>query len=54
MPNIVLKSGDIMGFPGGLNSKESACNRKTWVQSLDERDLLEKGMTSKILAWKIP
>ena len=30
--------------------------RKTWVQSLDREDLLEKEMAthSSILAWKIP
>ena len=30
--------------------------RETWVQSLDQEDLLEKGMAthSRILAWEIP
>ena len=30
--------------------------QETWVQSLDQADLLEKGMTthSRILAWRIP
>ena len=30
--------------------------RETWVQSLDQEDLLEKGMAthSSILAWEIP
>jgi len=30
--------------------------RETWVQSLDQEDLLEKEMAthSRILAWKIP
>ena len=39
-----------LGFPGGSDGKESACNAETWVQSL------EKGMVthSGILAWKIP
>jgi len=39
-----------MGFPGGSNGKEPACNGETQVASL------EKGMAthSHILAWKIP
>jgi len=30
--------------------------QETWVQSLDQKDLLEKGMAahSRILAWRIP
>ena len=28
--------------------------QKTWVRSLDVGDLPEKGMTSRILAWRIP
>ena len=30
--------------------------RETWVQSLDQEDLLEKGMAthSNILTWRIP
>ena len=45
-----------MGFSGGSESKESACNEETWVQSPGQKDLLEKGMAthSSILAWKIP
>ena len=45
-----------MGFPGGSDSKESACNAETWVQSLGQEDPLEKEMAthSSILAWKIP
>ena len=41
-------------FPGGLDSKESAC--KTRVQSLGREDPLEKEMAahSSILAWEIP
>ena len=27
-----------MGFPGGSDSKESACNAETWVQSLGRED----------------
>ena len=55
MPNTVLKSGDIMGFPGVSKGKESACNPEDLGSiSLDEGDVLEKGMTSRILAWRIP
>ena len=45
-----------MGFPGGLDGKESVCNEETWVPSLDWEDPLEQGMTthSSILAWRIP
>ena len=44
------------GFPGGSDSKESACNAETWVWSQDWEDRLEEGMTthSSILAWRIP
>ena len=45
-----------MGFPGGSDSKESAHNAGTWVQSLGWEDPLERGMAihSSILAWRIP
>ena len=45
-----------MGFPGGSDSKESACNAGDRVQSLDGEDPLEKKMAthSSILAWRIP
>ena len=44
-----------MGFPGGSDGKESACNVEDWVWSLGWEDLLEKGMAthSSILAWRI-
>ena len=52
-------------FPGGSNGKESAwkkkkkesaCNKGDWVQSLGQKDPLEKGTAihSSILAWRIP
>ena len=46
----------VVGFPGGSDGKESACNVETWVQSLGWEDPLEKGMAthSSILAWRIP
>ena len=45
-----------MGFPGGSDGKESACNVGDRVPSLSREDPLEKGMVthSSILAWRIP
>jgi len=45
-----------LGFPGGSNGKESACNAETWLKSLGQEDSLEKEMAtySSVLAWKIP
>ena len=45
-----------MGFPGCLDSKESACNVGDPVLSLGWEDPLEEGMAahSSIFAWKIP
>ena len=45
-----------LGFPGGLDGKESACNMKTWVCSLGWEDPLEEGKVthSSILTWEIP
>ena len=42
----------ILGFPGGSDSKESACSAGALVQSLGGEDLLEKRMAtqSSILA----
>jgi len=34
------------GFPGGSNSKESACNAETCVPSLGWEDPLEEGMAT--------
>ena len=47
---------ELLDFPGGSDSKESACSQQTWVQSLGWEDPLEKGMAihSSILAWRIP
>ena len=53
------------GFPGGSDSKESACNAgdrgsiprfNPWVQSLGQEDPLEKHVATHpgILAWRIP
>ena len=45
-----------LGFPGGSNGKESACNAGDLGQSLCWEDPLEEGMAthSSILAWRIP
>ena len=45
-----------MGFPGGSDSKESACNAGDPGLILGQEDPLEKGMAthSSILAWRIP
>ena len=45
-----------MGFPGGSDSKESACNAGGQIWPLGWKDLLEKGMAShsSIIAWRIP
>ena len=47
---------DHVGFPGGSESKEPACNAGNQVQSLGQENPLEKGMVihSSILAWRIP
>ena len=46
----------LMGFPGGSDSKESACNARDLVWSFGWEDPLEEGMAthSSILAWRIP
>ena len=43
-------------FPGGSNSKESACNAGDSCSTLGQEDSLEKGMANhcSILAWRIP
>ena len=43
------------GFPGDTDGKDSACNKGDQVQSLGQKDPLEKGMAthSSILAWRI-
>jgi len=44
------------GFPCGSGVKNSPAMQETRVQSLDQEDPLEEGMTihSSILAWRIP
>ena len=44
-----------MGFPGGSDSKESACSAETQAQSLGWEDPLEEGMAThaSILASRI-
>jgi len=43
-------------FPSGLDHKASAYNAGDWVQSLGQKDPLEKEMAthSSTLAWRIP
>ena len=45
-----------MDFPGGSNSKESACNVGDLGSIPGQEEPLEKGMAthSSILAWRIP
>ena len=45
-----------MGFPGGSDGKESACNLGNPGLILGQGDPLEKGTAtlSSILTWKIP
>ena len=54
--DIRSKFGSYYSFPGGSDSKESASNAGTQVQSLGWEDSLEKAMAthSRILAWIIP
>ena len=45
-----------MGFLGGSDGKESACNAEDMGSILGSEDLLENGMAthSSIFAWRIP
>ena len=45
-----------MGFPGGSDDKESACNAGDLVRPLGWEDPLEEGKAihSSILTWRIP
>ena len=46
----------LRGFPGHLDSKESATMGETWVRSMGWEDPLEKGKAthSSVLACRIP
>ena len=49
IPNNLLgrkRQEEIYGSPGSSDSKESACDVETWVQSPEWEDPLEKGMAS--------
>ena len=52
----LMDHSSLMGFPGGSDGKESACNGETPVRFLGWKDPLEKEMAthSSILAWRIP
>ena len=45
-----------MGFPGGSDSKESACNSGDlgWIPGSGRSPEKEMATDSSILAWKIP
>ena len=45
-----------MGFAGGSVVKNPRAVQETWIQSLGQKDLLEKEIAthSSILAWTIP
>ena len=45
-----------LGFPGGSDGKEYACNARDWVQHLGREDPLEKDIVThaSILARRIP
>ena len=51
-----FKELDLVGFPGGSDSKESTLNVGDLVCSLGWEDALEESMAthSSILAWRIP
>ena len=46
----------LLGFPDGLDGKESACNAGDLSSLPGQEDPLEEGMAthSSILAWRIP
>ena len=54
--NLTYNWDDILGLPGGLDSKESPTMWETSVPSLGWDDPLEEGVAShsSILAWRIP
>ena len=51
-----MKPCPSQGFPGGLDGKNLPAVQETWVGSLGQEDLLEKGVAIHplILAWRIP
>ena len=51
-----LSHQEVLGFPGGSESKVSACGVGDLGSIPGSEDLLEKGMAthSSILAWRIP
>ena len=46
----------LLGFPGNSVVKNPPAKQETWVQSLEQKDPLEKEMTthSNVVAWEIP
>ena len=55
IPMYICNVHGFKGFPGGSDSRESACNEETQVQSLDWEDPLENGTVahSSILACRV-
>ena len=53
---LFLLDSSRVGFPGGSEGKESACNAGDGVQSLGQENLPEKGTATHCtsLAWRIP
>ena len=53
---MIFISSNKWGFPGGSDSKESACNAGDLGLIPGQEDPLEKGMAThfSFLAWKIP
>ena len=55
-PTIRMRLAHFWAFLVAQIVKNLSVMQETWVQSLDQEDLLEKGMAthSGVLAWKIP
>ena len=55
-PTIRMRLAHFWAFLVAQIVKNLSVMQETWVQSLDQEDLLEKGMTThfNILAWRIP
>ena len=45
---------NVIGLPGGSDSKESTSMQETQFQCLSQEGPVEKGTVSSILAWRIP
>ena len=56
MTSLQVLNKDQLGFPGGSEVKNLPAMQETWILSLGQEDVLERGMAthSSILAGKIP